>query len=122
MVDWETERDVMSKPFNITTHKNTFTHYLEVIIDEEGTIHYAVPSHLEWLIQKACEKLNMNRNELMNNVPREYYFDMLTWLTKVTDCIAVWDTSYVGTLNYAQRSQLELLMLEGLYEGAIVNT
>lgn len=121
MVDWETERDVMSRPFNITTHKNTFTHYLEVIIDEEGTIHYAVPSHLEWLIQTACEKLNMNRNEVMNNIPREYWCDMLTWFTKITNCVAVWDTSYVGTLNYTQRSQLELLMLEGLYEGTIVN-
>lgn len=111
----------MSKPFNITTHKNTFKHYLEVIIDEAGIIHYAVPSHQKWLIKKACEKLNMNRNELMNNVPREYWCDMLTWLTKITRCVAVWDTSYVGTLNYAQRSQLELLMLEGLYEGTIVN-
>lgn len=121
MVDWETERDVMSKPFNIDTHKRTFTDYLEVIIDEEGNVHYAVPSHQEWLIQEACKKLNKNVGELMNSIPRTYWCDMLTWLTNVTNCVAVWDISYVGRLNYAQRSQLELLQLSGLYKGIIVN-
>lgn len=121
MVDWNVERDVMSKQFNIDTHKRTFTDYLEVIIDEEGNVHYAVPSHQEWLIQEACKKLNKNVGELMDSIPRTYWCDILTWLTNVTNCVVVWDISYVGRLNYAQRSQLELLQLSGLYKGIIVN-
>ena len=54
-------------------------------------------------------------------IQRTYWCDMLTWLINVTNCVAVWDISYVGRLNYAQRSQLELLQLSGLYKGIIVN-
>lgn len=37
--------------FDIQKHKETYKNYLEVIIDEEGSIHYAVPSHQEFLIR-----------------------------------------------------------------------
>ncbi|MCM1225968.1 MAG: hypothetical protein NC320_00910 [Clostridium sp.] len=119
MIDWNTQRDVMSNPFNITVHKRTFKNYLEIILDENGNAYYAVPSHQTWLIQKACETLNVNQEELMKLTPREYYCDMLTWLTKITDCVAVWDMAYIGTLNKNQKSQLELLTLENLYKGSI---
>lgn len=120
MIDWDTQRDVMSKPFNLDTHKRTFTQYLEVIIDEEGIVHYAVPSHKDWLINHACAKLGVTRKELLDTTPREYWCDMITWLTNLTSCVAVWDISYVGKLNYAQKSQLELLQVEGLFDGKIV--
>lgn len=119
MIDWNIQRDVMSKPFNIAAHKRTFTNYLEIILDEDGNTYYAVPSHQAWLIKKACEMLCVNEDELMRSIPREYYFDMLTWLTKITGCVAVWDIAYVGALNKNQKSQLELLMLENLYKGRI---
>lgn len=120
MIDWDDTRKVMSEPFKIQTHQRTFTNYLEVLLDEDGNVHYAVPSHQEWLIQKACIKLNVeDRESLMGLVPREYYFDMIGWLTKVTDCIAVWDTEYIGKLNRKQKSQLELLQLSDLYKGEI---
>lgn len=120
MIDWDTQRDVMSKPFNLNTHKRTFVHYLEVILDEEGVAHYAVPSHKDWLINHACEKLGVTQKELLDTMPQEYWCDMLTWLTNITSCVAVWDISYVGRLNYAQKSQLELLQAEGLFSGKIV--
>ena len=34
-------------PFDIEKHKKTFINYLEVVILEDGTIEYAVPSHQE---------------------------------------------------------------------------
>lgn len=37
-------------------HKKTFINYLEVVIDENGKIMYAVPSHQEKLIKLACQK------------------------------------------------------------------
>ena len=120
MIDWDTQRDVMSKPFNLDTHKRTFTRYLEIILDEDGVAHYAVPSHQDWLINYACEKLSVTQKELLDTMPREYWCDMLTWLTDITSCVAVWDISYVGRLNYAQKSQLELLQAEGLFYGKII--
>lgn len=119
MIDYNNTRDVMSKPFSIAIHKRTFINYLEVIIDEEGNVHYAVPSHQEWLMQMACKKLNKTENEILDNFPPEYYFDMLKWLTKITECVAVWDIGYVGSLNRSQKATLELLQLEGLYNGKI---
>ena len=32
MVDYDVQRDVMNKPFNIMIHKNKFVNYLEVVI------------------------------------------------------------------------------------------
>ena len=61
-------RDVMSKPFNLDTHKRTFTRYLEIILDEEGVAHYAVPSHKDWLINHACEKLGVTQKELLDTM------------------------------------------------------
>lgn len=39
--------------FNPKLHKQTFIHYLEVIIDENGKIMYAVPSHQDNMIKLA---------------------------------------------------------------------
>lgn len=41
--------------FDIEQHKKIFIHYLEVVIDENGKIMYAVPSHQEKQITLACE-------------------------------------------------------------------
>lgn len=39
--------DVYSK-FDLEKHKQRFENYFEVIIEEDGMIHYAVPSHQEF--------------------------------------------------------------------------
>lgn len=31
--------------FDVSKHKQTYTNYLEVIIDSDGNVMYAVPSH-----------------------------------------------------------------------------
>ena len=77
--------------FSIKQHKQTFIHYLEVIIDENGKIMYAVPSHQEKMIKLACEKLNVTREKLNENCPQEYYCDFMTWLSKVGGACAVWE-------------------------------
>lgn len=59
--------------FSVEKHKQTFIHYLEVVIDENGKIMYAVPSHQEKMISLACEKLNVTREELNTICPQEYY-------------------------------------------------
>lgn len=64
--------------FDIEQHEKTFAHYLEVVIDENGRIMYAVPSHQEKQITLACEKLNVTREELNSMCPEEYYLDFMT--------------------------------------------
>lgn len=107
--------EILRQPFDIEIHKKKFINYLEVIVDEEGTVHYAVPSHQEWLIQKACRKLNISREGLYELCPPEYYFDVIGWLTNVTGCVAVWGDSYKGKLNEPQYDTLKLLESERLF-------
>lgn len=118
-----TEEDiqrVLNSPFDIETHKATFVDYLEVIIDEDGVIHYAVPSHQEWLIKKACEKLNVTRDELCSCIPHDMIFDTMDWLTEETGCVSVWDTRYIGSVaDRKKREALTQLKVNGLYHGAI---
>ena len=37
------QQRVLHSPFYVETHKKTFKNYLEVMIDEDGIVHYAVP-------------------------------------------------------------------------------
>ena len=56
--------------FDVDKHKDTFDSYLEVMILEDGSIEYAVPSHQEKAIKLACEKLQISRSELDRLCPR----------------------------------------------------
>lgn len=114
-----TEQEVLRRLFDINIHKQTFINYLEVVIDENGTVMYAVPSHQEKLIQLACKKLNVSRDELMNLCPPEYYFNFMEWLCQVSRCISVWNKFYIGTLNVKQKEMLKKLAEESLYKGKI---
>ena len=117
--DYETTQRVLRNPFNISTHKETFKNYLEVIIDNEGIVHYAVPSHQEYLIQHLIATTYHSRDALNDAVPREYWFDMLTWLTDQSGMVCVWNDRYAGRLNEAQKQTLMVLQDNDLYFGEI---
>lgn len=108
---------VLNSLFDIEVHKATFVNYLEVVILENGTVEYAVPSHQEKMIALACQKLNITRDELYDMCPTEYYFDVITWLSQITGAIAVWDFKYEGIANKDQLNRLDMLRAEGLYKG-----
>lgn len=106
--------------FDIQNHKAVFTGYLEVIIDENGTVMYAVPSHQEKAIALAEEKLGKTRKEISDMCPREFYFDYLNWLLSLTGSIAVWNESILGpAVTAKQAATLRILKLNGLYRGPI---
>lgn len=105
--------------FNAEQHKKIFTHYLEVVIDENGKIMYAVPSHREMMIKLACEKLNVTREELNAMCPQEYYFDFMTWLCKISGACAVWEGFIVDRLVEQQIKALRMLKDNGMYLGQI---
>lgn len=106
--------------FDIEQHKKTFVHYLEVVIDENGKIMYAVPSHQEKQISLACEKLNIAREELNDMCPEEYYFDFMDWLCKVSSACAVRE-KFVQRDNLTEQQirELQVLKENGLYLGKI---
>lgn len=111
-------------PFDIKKHKETYINYLEVLILEDGTIEYAVPSHQEKALEIACKKLNKTKQEIEDMCPREYYCDFLTWLLGITGSISVWGTSceyfiVYKTINKKQIATLKKLKKHGLYKGSI---
>lgn len=106
--------------FDPELHKQTFIHYLEVIIDENGKIMYAVPSHQEKMIKLACEKLNVTREKLNEMCPEEYYFDFMTWISRTSGACAVWENQVMGDkFTPEQIKALRVLKNEGLYFGEI---
>lgn len=106
--------------FDIEQHKKTFIHYLEVVIDENGKIMYAVPSHQEKQIVLACEKLNVTREELNATCPQEYYFDIMTWFCKMSGTCAVWERFIkANKLTQQQIKTLQMLKDNELYLGEI---
>lgn len=106
--------------FDVELHKKTFIHYLEVVIDENGKIMYAVPSHQEKIIKIACEKLNITRDRLNEMCPEEYYFEFMTWLSRMSGACAVWENQVMGDkFTGEQIKALQMLKNDGLYLGEI---
>lgn len=106
--------------FDLKKHKETYTNYLEVIIDEDGKVEYAIPSHQEKLIHMVCDKLDIDRQELMDMCPPEYYFDFMKWLNMQVHAVAVWcDGVMFDTINKKQINVLKQMKLFGVYRGVI---
>lgn len=113
--------EVLHKKFDIETHKKHFVNYLEVVILENGTVEYAVPSHQEKLIRVCLQKLNISRQELMDLCPREYYGAFMEWLCQTSGAVAVWERFFTGDCNAQQNNSLKQLKLNGLYKGVLKN-
>lgn len=108
---------ILHGKFSIRTHKEAFTNYLEVVISPDGVVEYAVPSHQLKLMRILMEQRGCTREELENAVPREFYVDMLGWLTMESGYIAVWNDYFEGKPTPAQSKMLKRLAANGLYHG-----
>ena len=106
--------------FDFDKHKEKYVNYLEVIIDKDGVVHYAVPSHMEKLIKIACQELGVDRDGLNKMVPRKYYCDMLPWLCMVTGAVSVWTYS-IDYHSITEKHYQTLLKLQemGIYKGLL---
>lgn len=113
--------DVYSE-FDLEQHKKHFVNYLEVMIDEDGKVHYAVPSHQEWAIAEACKRLGVTRQELSDMTPPEFYFDWLNWLLMQCKSVAVWEDFYMAPMvNKRQYAALRRLKMDGVYKGKLLS-
>lgn len=106
--------------FDIEKHKATYVNYLEVVITEDGVVHYAIPSHQEYLIHYCMNLYDWTREQVYYAVPKEYYFDVVVWLCKMTNCVSVWN-NYLQYyhINPAQMHTLKQLYDAGLYYGKL---
>lgn len=101
--------------FDIGKHKENFINYLEVVIHPDGSVHYAVPSHQEYLIRYICKNRGITREELEAKCPREYYCDFMTWLCGLSGCICVWSHMATGVkITQEQAKTLDELRSNGL--------
>lgn len=106
--------------FDIDKHKETYINYLEVIITGDGVIHYAVPSHQEYMIRLAMDMNNWSRKELIDSIPDDYLGDVIIWLSKVTNSVSVWNTFIeFYWINDAQLKSIKNLYGAGLYSGPV---
>lgn len=106
--------------FEVEKHKKTYINYLEVIIDENGVVEYAIPSHQEKLVSDACKRLGVTRQKLYEMCPKEYYLDFMSWLCKITGCCSVWNEFVIGyEFSDKQIETLRLLKANEVYKGEI---
>lgn len=118
------ESTIYSQPFSIELFKllPPYTDF-EGIIQADGTVLYAHPSHQELLIKLAMEKEHCSRDELFGMCPPEYHYDFLSWLCiQSGNCISVWRNFYLGPiLSSAQRNALKKLKIAGIYRGKLTH-
>lgn len=120
-VNYEQQQKVLHSKFDAEVHKKTFVNYLEVIIDEEGVVHYAVPSHLEYLLKMFMGKRKCcDRNYAMQLVEKLSIEKMETpidFLISEMKAVSVWYRGYWGKPNEKQKETLEKLKEAGVYGG-----
>ena len=104
--------DVLQGPFDVETHKRSFTNYLEAVVLADGTVEYAVPSHQE----KLKRVMRESGRDPEGECPREFWADYLTWLMNETGCVCLWSNGYMGEPNARQRQAILRLATEGLVE------
>lgn len=105
--------------FDIEKHKETFIHYLEVVINSDGRIEYAVPSHCEKMISIICEKECKSRDDVIKSI--SIADDYPKSLCNRSGCISVWEdyAIYPDEITDAQIDQLINLIHNKLYFGKV---
>lgn len=112
---FEEQQKVLHSPFDPEVHKRTFINYLEVMIDKDGIVHYAVPSHLEYLIREAMQRFDVSWDTLLD-MYSDRQFDFAEALLADLEFVALWTYSFMGKPNEAQRNAMDRLQEMGLFK------
>lgn len=106
--------------FDIDQHKQVFINYLEVIINPDGTVEYAVPSHTEKIIRilTASGKFASREEVIQSCDISECY---ISALVNLSGCVAVWNDFAVFPVTATRKQWLKLkeLKLHKLYRGRL---
>lgn len=110
--------------FDMKKHKETYVNYLEVIIDENGKVMYAIPGHIMKLEELTKDKLNLSSvKEVRDLCPSEMHGDYIKWLLSQCKCISVWTRMCIyDSINKKQYFTLRSLKINGLYHGPLTSS
>lgn len=110
--------------FNLEQHMKNFKNYLEVVIEQDGHVLYAVPSHTLFLENYGALMFDITIEKLRELCPQEYYFDYMTWLLEKTGCVSVWSCGYMkpSTMSTCQSKVLMNFVENGVMENCCLNS
>lgn len=109
--------------FDLKKHKEKFINYLEVVIEPNGKIHYAVPSHQLFLEKYGAKINNISQEDFVESCPTEYWGDYLNWLINETNCVSVWSIGYMKpeTITEEQIKVLNTFIEEEIMKDRCIN-
>ena len=104
--------------FDMDKHKEKYINYLEIVIERNGKIHYAVPSHIKRLERLMMEMYHMTYNEIYsmynNDSDSDSFMEYVYWLMDKTGAITVYNNMYRGKANRVQLSVMKQLVDRGV--------
>ena len=112
--------ETFSLPFSIDRHKKTFVDYLEAVIDVNGIVHYAIPSHEKILCKIICTKKGLTEKQLNELAEASGgLYDWINWLMNEAECICVYTQGYAYP-RHAIPSPEQKRMLNRLIRAGLV--
>lgn len=95
--------------------------YCEILIDNDGFIILARPSHYEALLEYYCNKENITRDQAVENIPISY--SPLHFIVDKYNIISVWYNSIIysyDNMNYKQKHVLDKLLYHHLISSSVL--
>lgn len=117
-----THEETFALPFSIERHKKTFVNYMEAVIDENGVVHYAIPSHERKLVEMILKQNpDMCMKDVQDEAEQQFsVYGWVEWLIIRSKCICVYTRGYMCPPEYImtqkQRDTLNELIKNGLTE------
>lgn len=114
-----TDMEVLRGPFDPELHKKAFVHYFEAILTADGTVVYAVPSHVRVLERLYTARYGQEhtydeyRRWLTSH---KTICDYLEWLMETTGAICLWTRGFLGMPNATQQRRIDELVDQGILE------
>lgn len=90
---------------------NSWRGYCEILIDNDGSIILARPSHQEALLEYYCNEENITRDQALKNIPIEY--SPAHFIIDRYNIISVWYNGIIysySNMNDKQRYVLDTLL------------
>jgi len=114
--------DTFSKPFSIERHKKTFVNYLEAVIDVNGIVHYAIPSHERALCNMICMKKGLTLDQLIELAKASGgLYDWINWLMDESECICVYTQGYAYPRHTIPSPEQKKTLSELIEAGLVKN-
>lgn len=115
-----TPEETFALPFSIERHKKTFVNYTELVINRDGEIMYATPSHEQKLIKIILENNpDMTYNDLMDEAYKTAsVFNWMNWLMNKSGCMVVYTN---GIAYYKSMTKAQIEAVRELYHNGLTS-